>query len=103
MKFQNPSLKIFLNGRTHGRTSRKQYAPHFFKVGGIKSVNIRIERTTCIKKGFWSPLKPKIESYFTTFSLDCFIRCLTQVFLFHVDLTSMVAMVTENGRKYDFK
>ena len=33
MKFQNPSLNSFLNG-----TSRKQYAPHFFKVGGIKTV-----------------------------------------------------------------
>ena len=45
MKFQNPSFKFFLNGRTNektkkqtnGRTSQKQYAPHFFKVGGIKS------------------------------------------------------------------
>ena len=37
MKFQNPSL-IFLNGWTDARTSRKQYAPHFFKVWGIKSV-----------------------------------------------------------------
>ena len=35
MKFQNPSFKFFWNGRTHVRTSRKQYAPHFFKVGGI--------------------------------------------------------------------
>ena len=39
MKFQNPSFKFFLNGRTDkqtdGRTSRKQYASHFFKVGGI--------------------------------------------------------------------
>ena len=44
MKFQNPSFKIFLNGRTHrrtdGRTSRKQYAPHFFKVGGIHVMKI---------------------------------------------------------------
>ena len=41
MKFQNPSLNSVLNGRkderTDERTSRKQYAPHFFKVGGIKS------------------------------------------------------------------
>ena len=38
MKFQNPSFKYFLNGRTdNGRTSRKQYAPHFYKVGGIKT------------------------------------------------------------------
>ena len=40
MKFQTPSFKFFLNGRTdgrtNGRTSRKQYAPNFFKVGGIK-------------------------------------------------------------------
>ena len=40
MKFQNPSLNFFLNGLTkkltNGRTSRKQYAPHFFKVGGIE-------------------------------------------------------------------
>ena len=43
MKFQNPSLNFFLNGRkderTNGRTSRNQYAPHFFKVGGIKRGN----------------------------------------------------------------
>ena len=38
MKFQNPSFKFFFeqtdgqNKRTNGRTSRKQYAPHFFKV-----------------------------------------------------------------------
>ena len=36
MKFQNPSFKIFFE-RTDGHTSRKQYAPHFFKVGGITS------------------------------------------------------------------
>ena len=40
MKFQNPSLNSVLTGRTDGRTdertSRNQYAPHFFKVGGIK-------------------------------------------------------------------
>ena len=40
MKFQNPSLNSVLNGRkderTNERTSRNQYAPHFFKVGGIK-------------------------------------------------------------------
>ena len=42
MKFQNPSFKFFFertDGQTNGRTSRKQYAPHFFKVGGIKSGN----------------------------------------------------------------
>ena len=32
------------------------------------------QRTTCIRQGFWPPLKPKIESYFLTFSLYCFIR-----------------------------
>ena len=42
MKFQNPSLIFFertdgrTNERTNGRTSRIQYAPKFFKVGGIK-------------------------------------------------------------------
>ena len=36
MKFQNPSFNFFFE-RTDKRTSRKQYAPHFFKVGGIKS------------------------------------------------------------------
>ena len=35
---------------------------------------LKSETTMCIKQGFWPPLKPKIESYFTTFSLDCFIR-----------------------------
>ena len=42
MKFQNPSLNSVLTGRTdertNERTSRNQYAPHFFKVGGIKIV-----------------------------------------------------------------
>ena len=40
MKFQNPSLIFFFKGRTDtrtdARTSPNQYAPHFFKVGGIK-------------------------------------------------------------------
>ena len=36
MKFQIPSFKFYLNGRTNKRTSRKQYASHFFKVGGHK-------------------------------------------------------------------
>ena len=42
MKFQNPSFKFFFertdkrtNTQKDKRTSRKQYAPHFFKVGGI--------------------------------------------------------------------
>ena len=46
MIFQNPSFKNFLNGRTNGRTikrtSRKQYAPHFFKVGGIKILSSQL-------------------------------------------------------------
>ena len=43
MKFQIPSLKFFfeqtdkwMDARTDGQSSRNQYAPHFFKVGGIK-------------------------------------------------------------------
>ena len=38
MKFQNPSLNSVLTGRTDERTSRNQYAPHFFKVGGLKNL-----------------------------------------------------------------
>ena len=53
----------------------------------------------CIKQGLWLPQKPKTENYFTTFPLDYFIRWMTQVFIFHIDLTLMVAMVTENGRE----
>ena len=36
MKFQIPSFKIVLNGRTnpYTRTSQRQYAPHFLKVEG---------------------------------------------------------------------
>ena len=60
-------------------------------------------RTTCIKQGFWPPLKPKIESYFATFSSNCFIRLLAQVFIFHIVLTLMVAMVTENDCQYRLK
>ena len=42
MKFQNPSLNFFLNGRTNAHThgqAESNHAPHFFKVGGIKSGN----------------------------------------------------------------
>ena len=41
MKFQIPSFNFFFehtDERTHTRTSRKQYAPHFSKVGGIKNI-----------------------------------------------------------------
>ena len=35
MKFQNPSLRFLKqDGRTHARTSRNQYAPHFFQSWG---------------------------------------------------------------------
>ena len=33
-----------------------------------------LERTTCIKQGFWPPLKPKIEKCFITYSLDSYNR-----------------------------
>ena len=46
MKFQNPSFEFFFermdkrtDEQTNKRTRRKQYAPHFFKVGGIKNNN----------------------------------------------------------------
>ena len=41
MKFQNPSFKFFLNRRTNKRTSRKQYAPHFFKLRSEAFVKIQ--------------------------------------------------------------
>ena len=49
------------------------------------------------------PKGPKIKIYLTTFSLDCFIRRIIQVFLFDIDLTLTVAMVTENGRQNRLK
>ena len=52
---------------------------------------------------FGPPRKPKIKSYFKTLSLDCLIRWMIQVFLFHIDLTLPVAMVTENGRQNRLK
>ena len=39
MKFQNPSLKMFLNGRKNGRTdaqAESNMLPTFSKLGGIK-------------------------------------------------------------------
>ena len=33
----NKCLFVSPDKRTNKRTSRKQYAPHFFKVGGIKT------------------------------------------------------------------
>ena len=41
--------------------------------------------------------RPKNESYCTTFSSSGFIRRMIQVFCLNINLTSMVAMVTENG------
>ena len=40
MKFQNPSLTFYLNGRTHTRTHAQKAETnmlHFFKVGGHKN------------------------------------------------------------------
>ena len=42
------------------------------KSGGSIDIKSKFQRTMCIKQGFWPPLKPKTESYFTAFSLDCF-------------------------------
>ena len=55
---------------------------------GCKNDNFQMKRTTCIRQGFWPPLKPNIGSYFSTISLDCFVRRMTKVFIFHNDLTS---------------
>ena len=49
------------------------------------------------------PQKPKIECCFITFSSDCFNRYMARVFVFHIDLTLTVTMVTENGCQYRFK
>ena len=61
------------------------------------------QRTTCIKQGFWPPLEPRNESFFSSSSLVCFTRRMAKVFIFHIDLTLTVAMVTENGRQYRLK
>ena len=37
-------------------------------------LHTKVLRTTYIKKGFWPPLKPKNENYFSPTSLDGFIR-----------------------------
>ena len=57
----------------------------------------------CIKQGFWPPLEPRNESYFSPPSLVCFTRLMTKVFIFHFDLTLPVAMVKENNRTYRLK
>ena len=50
------------------------------------------------------PRKPKIEVILNTiFSTDCLIRRMAQLFLFQIDLTLTVAMVTENGHQYRLK
>ena len=38
MKFQDDISNMNTNMHTYTRTSRNQYVPHFFKVGGIKRV-----------------------------------------------------------------
>ena len=58
--------------KASGMTSPLQlFAEDSFR---FHSALIRMQRTTCIKQGFWPPLKPKTESYFKTFAADCFIR-----------------------------
>ena len=52
---------------------------------------------------FGPPWKPKIKSYLTTLCLDCFIRRMIKVFLFHIDWALTVTMVTENGRQNRLK
>ena len=57
MKFQNPSLIFFewtdtrTHGRTHRRTSRNEYAPHFFKVGGIINEHCHVPDTLYTPQG----------------------------------------------------
>ena len=46
MKFQNPSFKFFLNGRTNGRTDKpKAICSPLFKVGGIITIKIIVYST----------------------------------------------------------
>ena len=73
MKFQNPSLNFFFertDGRTDGhtdaRTSRNQYAPHFFTVGGIKNYYINI---SVKEKSKYFRTKKRIISIFFIMSL----------------------------------
>ena len=71
MKFQNPSLIFFLNGRkdkrTNERTRRNQYVPHFFKVGGIKikSMDSRVqdvEKSSSFVSGQFGDQKKKLKA-----------------------------------------
>ena len=64
---------------------------------------IKVKEGRALSPFFGPPWKPKIKIYFTTLFLDCFIRLMIQVFLFHIDFTSTVAMVTENGRQNRLK
>ena len=58
MKFQNPSLNSVLTGRTDERTdertSRNQYAPHFFKVGGITKGMISLRSSAADRQPFFA-------------------------------------------------
>ena len=42
MKFQDDISNMNTHKHTHIRTSRNQYVPHFFKVGGMKSGSVFI-------------------------------------------------------------
>ena len=42
MKFQDDILNMNTYIRTYIRTSRNQYAPHFFKVGGIMTLFLQV-------------------------------------------------------------
>ena len=56
---------------------------------------VYLKRTMCIRQG-----EAKNWNLLPTLSLDCFIRWMIQVFIFHIDFTFPIAKVTDNGRQY---
>ena len=59
------------------------------------------QRATCIRQGFWPPLKPKIKIYLTRFSFECSASRITEAFICRIDLTLKVAMVADNAANID--
>ena len=52
---------------------------------------------------FWPPLEPKTENCFSPISLDWFIRRITEVLNFGINLNFTVAMVTKIADKIGLK
>ena len=58
---------------------------------------------TCIKGLFLPPLEPKTENCFLPISFDWFIRRITEVQNFGINLIFTVAMVTKEADKIGLK